>query len=57
MNLATARSGVQRYGSGVAGYLLFYKNNFIRIINNEAQICPKIKNKLRTIEAWLQMQI
>ena len=21
---------------------------------NEAQICPEIKNKLRTIEAWLQ---
>ena len=31
-------------------YEQFYKNN-------EAQICPKIKNKLRTIEARLQMQI
>ena len=28
----------------------FYKNK-------EAQICPKIKSKLRTIEARLQMQI
>ena len=25
--------------------------------NNEAQICPKIKNKLRTIEARLQFQM
>ena len=24
---------------------------------NEAQICPKIKNKLRTIETQLQMQM
>ena len=33
---------------------------FIRTIlykNNEAQICPKIKNKLRTIEARPQMQM
>ena len=25
--------------------------------NNEAQICPKVKNKLRTIEARLQIQM
>ena len=25
--------------------------------NNEAQICPKIKNKLKRIEARLQMQM
>ena len=31
---------------------------FIRTIyKNEAQICPKIKNTLRTIEARLQMQM
>ena len=30
--------------------ILYYKNN-------EAQICPKIKNKLRTIEARLQIQM
>ena len=34
----------------MAKYALFYKNK-------EAQICPKIKSKLRTIEARLQMQI
>ena len=26
-------------------------------INNEAQIFPKTKNRLRTIEAWLQVQM
>ena len=36
-------------------YTLFIKEQFYK--NNEAQICPKIKNKLRTIEARLQMQI
>ena len=36
-----------------SNYTLF----FIRAIykNSEAQICPKIKNKLRTIEARLQL--
>ena len=36
-------------------YTLFYKNNFYK--DNEAQICPKIKNKLRTIETRLQIQM
>ena len=35
-------------------HAFFYKNNLYK---NEAQICPKFKNKLRTIEARLQMQI
>ena len=33
----------------------FLQEHFYK--NNEAQICSKIKNKLRTIEARLQMQI
>ena len=36
------------------------ESNFTRFFfykNNEAQICPKVKNKLRTIEARLQMQM
>ena len=38
------------------GYTLFFlQEQFYK--NNEAQICPKIKNKLRTIEARLQIQM
>ena len=32
----------------LANYTLFLKEQFYK--NSEAQICPKIKNKLRTIE-------
>ena len=36
-------------------YTLFFIRTFYK--NNKARICPKIKNKLRTIEARLQMQV
>ena len=48
----TANSTVGVNGSDVHAFLeeQFYNNN-------EAQICPKIKHKLRTIEGRLQMQM
>ena len=39
-------------------HFFLHKNNFIVLYKyNEAHIYPKIKNKLRTIEAQLQMHI
>ena len=40
-------------------YMYTTRSSFLleQFYKNEAQICPKIKNKLRTIEARLQMQI
>ena len=53
---ALGKNRVPDYRPGSSNnYTLFLQEQFYK--NNEAQICSKIKKKLRTFEARLQMEM
>ena len=57
VRLSRFRCTLAPYKKSAKNCQLCSNTRFFFYKNNEAQICPKIKNKLRAIEARLQMQI